>query len=216
MARTVNNPDPRREYQRRRILAALKSGPLTAKQLGEKLHLSRSGITIYLKAMKEQAPRLVRVAGFYPSASGQRAAPMYGLGDKPDAKYVRTRAPKGLATAADRKTQIVKVLRTKRLTAAELNDEVGLKRARIYVIELHAEKRVHIAGWKKRDTGGSPAPIYAAGRGPDAPRPATQTVHEKCARAWRKLKADPHRHGLHLQRNRLRKRPQTWLSALMG
>jgi predicted ArsR family transcriptional regulator len=216
MTRTINNPDPRREYQRGRILAALKDGPLTAKQLGEKVHLSRSGITIYLSAMQEETPRLVRIVGYFPSPTGQRPAPMYGLGSKPDAKYVRTRAPKGKVTAADRKKQILKLLAAKQMTGAEVNDEVGLKRARIYVLELYAEGSVHIAGWQQRPSGGSPAPVYAAGSASDAPRPTTQTVHEKCARAWAKLKADPHRHGLHLKRNRLRKNPQTWLSALMG
>lgn len=216
MPRAINNPDPRREYQRGRILNALKDGPLTAKQLGERLYLSRSGITIHLSDMKAETPRLVRIAGYYPSSSGQRAAPMYGLGSKPDAKYVRTRAPKGKVTAADRKKQILKLLAAKKLTAAEVNDEVRLKRARIYVLELYAEGSLHISGWQQRPSGGSPAPVYAAGSSLDAPRPRTQTVREKCARAWAKLKADPHRHGLHLKRNRLRKKPQTWLSALMG
>jgi predicted ArsR family transcriptional regulator len=216
MTRAINNPDPRREYQRGRILTALKNGPLTAKQLGEKLHLSRSGITIHLAAMRAQTRRLVRIAGYCPSPSGQRAAPMYGLGADTDAKYVRTRAPKGHVTAADRKGQILKLLRSKGMTAAGVVDELGLKRARIYVFDLHSEGSVHISGWQQRPSGGSPAPIYAAGSGPDAVRPATQSVHEKCARAWARLKADPHRHGLHLKRNRLRKNPQTWLSALMG
>lgn len=216
MPRHASNPDPRREYQRGRILAALEAGPQTAKQLGERLHLSRSGVTIYLAAMKSESPRLIHVVGFHPSPVGMRPAPMYGLGDLEDAKYVKTRAPKGKVTATDRHKQILKILRVKKLTGAEINSELGLKRARIYVIELYAQGRVHIAGWQQRPTGGSPAPVYAAGRAPDAPRPTTQSVHEKCARAWAKLKADPHRHGLHLQRNRLRKKPQTWLSALMG
>lgn len=216
MPRAPNNPDPRSAYQRARILAALKEMPMTAQQLADTLHLSRSGTQWHLNAMRAEKPRLVHVAGHARNPDGHRSAPIYGPGDKKDVKCVKSRAPKGRVTVADRHAQILKLLEARPRTAAQLVADMFLQRARIYVFDLHAAGKVRIASWEIRPDGGYPSPVYAVGSGPDAQRPAPQTSHEACARYWAKLKADPHRHAHHLQRNRLRKKPQTWLSALMG
>jgi hypothetical protein len=214
--RLANNPDPRRAYQRERILAALQVELLTAQQLADKLFLSRSGVQWYLKAMMKESPRLVRIAGYAPSPVRQRSAPMYGLGAEPDEQHIKSRAPKGHITVADRHAQILAVMGARWMTAKEVVAELGVQRARLYVFQLHDAGRLHIVAWRQHPKGGYPAPVYAVGAREDAPRPAAQSEHEKCARYWAKLKADPHRHGHYLQRNRMRKQPQTWLSALMG
>lgn len=214
MPRDSNTPVSHSLYQRERILAALAAGPMTAQQLAEKVHLSRSGVQLHLQAMGGHKPRLVHIADYAPAPPRHRRAPMYGVGDKDDAPYPKARAPKGLITVADRYEQILKLLRTRSRTGAELVGAMHLERARIYVLELHAAKKVYIADWHPQPNGGYPAPIYAAGSKPDVPRPPAMTHSQKSARHWAKLKADPHRHGLHLQRSRMRKNPQTWASAL--
>ena len=216
MPRDINTPDPRRAYQQGRILDALKDEALTARKLADRLHLSLSGITWHLAAMKSQTPRMVRIAGYAPSPTRQRSAPMYGLGAHPDAVCVRTRAPKGRITVAERHAQILALLEDRPRTAKDVVHQMGLQRARIYIFNLQAAGQVYIKGWKQGAAGGYPAPVYAVGDLPDLPRPAASTQYEKNARHWARLKADPHRHGLLLQRNRMRKKPQTWLSALMG
>lgn len=216
MPRDSSQADSRRAYQRARILASLQVELMTAQQLADKLHLSRSGAQWHLNLMMDEAPRLVHVAGHARHPAGQRSAPMYGLGDKPDVKCPKARAPKGRITAEGRKAQILKLLAKKPLTAADVAGDLLLERARIYVIELHAAGMVHVETWRQDASGAYRAPVYAAGAGSDAARPEPQSVHEKGARAWAKLKADPHRHGLHLQRNRMRKTPQTWASALFA
>lgn len=215
MPRAANNPDPRRAYQCGRILVALEVEALTSQQLGDKLHLSRSGIQKYLQEMMAERPRLVHISGFEPNPDGHKAAPKYALGDKEDAAHERSRAPKGRVTAEDQYKKILRKLRIRPMTAAEVVKEMLLQRARIYVFEMHAAGRIYISGWKQDATGAWRSPVYEAGTGQDVPRPGPQSQREKGARAWQKLKADPHRHGLLLQRNRMRKNPQTWFSALM-
>lgn len=215
MPRAVNIPDPRSAFQRGRIVGALADGPLTARQLAAKLHLSLSGVTLHLSAMRTSKPRQVRIAGYAQNPNSQRPAPRYGLGSNADAKFKRSRAPKGRITAEDRKASILKLLGERQMTATEIAKAMLLERARVYVIEMHAAGAVHVAKWKQDSTGAYRSPVYAAGPGVDAARPEPQSEHEKCARYWARLKADPHRHAHYLQRNRMRKVPQTWLSALM-
>lgn len=214
MPRAANNPDPRTPYQRGRITEALADGALTARQLAARLHMSLSSVTLHLAAMRT-TPRQVRIAGYEPNPNSQRPAPKYGLGSNADAKFKKSRAPKGRITAEDRKASILKLLGDRQMTAAELVKAMLLERARIYVIEMHAAGAVHVTKWKQDSTGAYRSPVYAAGPGVDAARPAPQSEHEKSARHWKKLKSDPHRHAHYLQRNRMRKVPQTWLSALM-
>lgn len=215
MPRAANNPDPRTAYQRGRIAEALAGGALTARQLAATLHMSLSGVTLHLAAMRSSKPRQVRIAGYEPNPNSQRPAPKYGLGSNADAKFKRSREPKGRVSAEERKAKILSLLGEREMTAAELAKAMLLERARVYVIEMHAAGVVHVAKWKQDSTGAYRSPVYAAGPGVDAPRPEPQSEHEKCARYWARLKADPHRHAHYLQRNRMRKVPQTWLSALM-
>jgi hypothetical protein len=216
MPNDVRKPDPRRAYQRTRILAAVQAGPLTAQQVADKLHLSRGGAQWHINGMMAEKPRLLHVAGHARNQEGQRSAPTYGLGDKPDVPFRKARAPKGRVTVDDRYEQIMKKLGARPMTAAEVVDEMLLQRARVYLIDLHAAGRIHVVSWRQDASGAWRSPVYAVGAAADAERPAPQSEHEKCARYWVRLKADPHRHGHYLQRNRMRKNPQTWLSALMG
>jgi predicted ArsR family transcriptional regulator len=214
MPRASNSSDPRAAFQRGRIAEALADGPLTARQLAARLHLSLSGVTLHLAAMR-LAPRQVRIAGYAPNPDSQRPAPKYGLGSNADTKFKKSRSLKGRISADDRKARILQLLGERQMTAAELVNAMLLERARIYVIEMHASGAVHVAKWKQDGTGAYRSPMYAAGPGIDAARPNPQTPHEKCARYWAKLRADERRYDHHKQRNRMRKKPQTWLSALM-
>lgn len=213
MPRDANTSVSLRDYQQGRILAALADGPLTAQQLADKVHLSRSGVLWHLRALGK-APRWVCIVGYAPAPVGHRRAPLHGLGDKKDAPYPRSRVPKGVVTVEDRKAQILKLIGARQMSSAEVAESMSLQRARQYVCELHAAGKLYIAAWRARADGGSSVPLYAVGSLPDVPRPAPMTEHQKNARHWAKLKADPHRHGLLLQRNRLRKKPATWASAL--
>lgn len=214
MPRDTNILNTLRAYQLGRILAAMAAGPMSAQQLAEKIHLSRSGVQLYLTEMTRQTPRQAYIAEYAPAPVGHRRAPMYALGDKEDAPYPKARAPKGLITADDRKRQILELIGAGRKSSTEVVEAMNLPRAKIYMIELHAEKKLHIAKWRPNPDGGYPTPLYAVGDKPDVERPPAMTNAQKGARHWAKLKADPHRHGLLLQRNRMRKKPQTWASAL--
>jgi hypothetical protein len=208
-------PDPRREYQRGRILAAIASEAMTAQQLADRLHLTRDGINLILAGMRAEKPRLVHVAGHAPNPSGGRPAPMYRPGDKKDARYVKTRAAKGRVTLEQQYSRILKLLATEPMTAAAIVEKMELQRARLYVTTLHDQRKVHIHSWNPHPIGGYPSPVYAVGEGEDAPRPAPLSTYEKNARHWAKLKADPQRHALHLHMQRVRRKPQTWFSALI-
>lgn len=207
--------DPRREYQRGRILAAIASEPLTAQQLADRLHLTRDGINLILAGMRAEKPRLVHVAGHTPNPNGGRPAPMYRPGDKKDAQYVKTRAPKGRVTLEQQLERILKMIAAEPMTAVAVTERMGLKRARLYVTDLHDQRKVHIHSWNQHPMGGYPSPVYAVGNLPDAPRPEPMSTREKNARHWARLKADPQRHALHLQMQRVRRKPQTWFSALI-
>jgi hypothetical protein len=209
----TKNPDCRRDRQRARILAAIQAEALTSQQLADKLHLSRSGVQLHLTVMTAETPRLVHIASYTPAGYRKKGGPMYLAGDKKDAEYPKARRAKGRVTVEQQKARILKLLGTRQMTVAEVADEMLLRRARIYMFELREAGKIHIAGWRSHPSA-YPSPIYAIGGAPDVARPAALTESEKCSRHWAKLKADPHRHGLHLLRARVRRKPQNPFSAL--
>jgi predicted ArsR family transcriptional regulator len=210
-----NTPDPRREYQRKRILAAIESEPMTAQQLADRLFMSRDGIQLHLNAMKAEKPRLAHVSGFQPGRA--RPMPMYSPGDKKDAVYTKKRTPKRHLLVSEREATILKAIKEQPMTAGQLAEKLGLcvSYMRRYTARLHAEKKIHAADWLPNLHGGTRAAKYAIGDRPDAPKPEPLTAKQKNERRWATLKADPQRHGIYLQMRRVRKTPQTWFSALI-
>lgn len=204
----------RTEYQRGRILAALSESPMTAEQLAAKLHLTRSSILQYLRVMKQEAPRLVHVCGHLANFAA-RPAEVHALGDKPDAKYVPKKTPTRHLIVKQRRANIMRRVRAKPMTKAQLAESMGLKLSgvEIYITALKKEKKIHVAHWIANPTG-YPAPAYAHGDKPDCPRPPPLSTNEKNARHWAKLKANPRRYAVYRQIQRAKKSPQSWFGAL--
>jgi predicted ArsR family transcriptional regulator len=216
--------DPRTAYQRGRILAAIENEALTAGQLAERLHLTRDGINIHLKAMKEARPKLIYVAGHLYNPEGGRPAPQYRPGNAKDAEYVKTRAAvrQGRPQVVDVTTErVIELLSRTPMTAHELGAALSLtsSRARWYISQLRAEspKRVHVKRYQA-NFASYPSPVYAAGDKPDA-------VYQCKTRKelYREAMRDPDRRERVLRKGRLRhmiatmrKKPVSWFAALPG
>lgn len=196
--------DPRTAYQRGRILAAIAHEPLTAQQLADRLHLTRDGINIHLKAMKEASPRLIHIAGHVYNPDGGRPAQKYSPGDKKDATYVATRQIlQGRKDVVDRTfKRLIEMLQRTPMTANEVGEalELAPARARWYISELRKStpRRLYVKRFEP-NVGGYPAPVYAVGNKPDA-------VYTPKTRAdvYREIMADPDRRRRILTRNKLR------------
>lgn len=204
----------RTEYQRGRILKALAEQPMTAQQLAEKLHMTRSSILQYLRTMKAETPRLIHVCGHLANFAA-RPAEVHALGDKPDAKYVPKKTPTRHLIVKQRRADIMRRIRAKPMTKAQLAESLGLKLSGVepHITAMKKEKLLHVAHWVTNPTG-YPAPAYGAGGKPDAPRPAPLSTSEKNARHWAKLKANPRRYAVYRQIQRAKARPQSWFGAL--
>lgn len=84
---------------------------------------------------------------------------------------------------------------------------IGTAWARIYVKHLHQTRQIHIETWVRHAEDSDrmyPRPLYRAGDGPDATKPAALTYEEQLKRAWAKVKADPERHQKFNARRRAR------------
>jgi len=216
--------EPRSAYQRGRILSAIAEKPLTAQELADRLHLTRDGINIHLKALKEATPRAVYVAGWVYNPKGGRPAPQYSPGDKPDAPYVASRAPTRHLQIDNQKAKIMRLLESKKMTILHLAAEMDLSHqwTRHLISDLRQDKHVHIGGWQRQTAG--IAPLYAIGDKRDAKKPVI-TAAEAYKRRKARLKNDPdakESHQAAQKRRQFRKHikrltstPQTWFSALV-
>jgi predicted ArsR family transcriptional regulator len=216
---------PRTEYQRGRILAAIATEALTAQQLADKLHLTRDAINIHLKAMKTATPRAVHISGLASCSRGGRPAPRYSPGDKPDAVYTSSRAPTRHLKIEQNFAATLKALRATSMTSAQLGEVLGVSAnwARHFVAKLREEHRVYISGWIPMRAG--IAPTYTLGDREDVPRPVCD---KKAAymRLKERRKTDPdaqERYERDLRRRaikdriaKLKTKPQPWFAALPG
>lgn len=223
MPRHQSKPDPRGAYQRGRILAAIATEALTAQQLADRLHLTRDGINIHLKSMKEAAPRLIHVASYVYNPKGGRPAPQYRPGDQKDAEYVPSCAPTRHLQTPNHKAHIMRLLEQKKRTILQLSDALDLSHqwTRHLISELREEGRVHIGAWQRQSAG--IAPLYAVGSKADKPMPK----HTKTE--WQRLKdrinANPEsrekyenskkRRQLKERIKRMHATPQSWFAALL-
>jgi predicted ArsR family transcriptional regulator len=216
--------DPRTAYQRGRILAAIANEPLTAQQLADRLHLTRDGINIHLKAMKEATPRLVHIAGHVYNPDGGRPAPKYSPGDKQDAVYVSSRVPTRHLQTDQNKAKIMRLLESKKMTILQLAEQIDLSHqwTRHLIAGLRKDKRVHIGGWQRQTAG--IAPLYAIGNKADVKKPVMSSA-EAYKRFKARLKSDPDakenhyvtqkRRRMKTHIKRLMAKPQPWFAALM-
>lgn len=211
-------------YQRSRILAAIAAEALTAQELADKLHLSRDGINIHLKAMKAAKPRQVHVASWVYNRKGGRPAPRYRPGDEPDAVYQAKRTPTRHLQIDWQLAKIKKLLRSP-MTATQLSLALGVSSnwTRSLLARLRAEKQVRIAGWQSLSAG--IAPLYGLGSQDDVPRPPVDPK-QAYARLKQRRATDDHARDVHerdLKRRqiksriaKLRGKPQAWFAALPG
>lgn len=216
---------PRTDYQRGRILAALAADTLTAQELADKLHLTRDGINLHLKAMKEAMPKLVHIASYDRNTQGGRPAPRYRPGDKKDAIYQASRTPTRHLKIDQNFAATKKALRTTSMTSAQLGEVLGVTAnwARHFVARLREERQVYISGWIPLRAG--IAPLYTLGNREDVPRPVCDKK-----KAYKRLKerreTDPavreqyerdlKRRAIKSRIAKLKVKPPLWFAALPG
>lgn len=85
---------------------------------------------------------------------------------------------------------------------------ISKRHALEYIAELRKRGLVHISKWVREveQLGRMyPRPVYAAGPGEDAPKPAALSPEERSKRAWKLIKSDPERHMTLVQKRRTRR-----------
>lgn len=84
----------------------------------------------------------------------------------------------------ERKAKVLDLLK-KPHTRAELAKAtgIGVNGMHAYLLALKGEKLIHVSGWR-RNSPGSPSPIYMVGNKRNAPKPRPVTNAEK-TRKWR-------------------------------
>lgn len=207
--------------QERRIIGQLLDQPMTVRQLAEALHMCDDSIRKYLKRFLTSTPRRAYICGFHELGPGIKPAPLYALGNKPDAKASKKPyQPKAkVDLAAWRRDQIVKEL-MQPMTVHELSEKIRLCLARTYeyLAQLRdpENQRVHVTTWKPSPIKGDLIAVYIAGKGKDVPKPKrTRRDHHE------RMMADPERAARYrakryaewIQRSS-RKKPATIFSAL--
>lgn len=164
---------PRTDRAVARIIAALGGEKKTSRQLAEELCCSVQCVNFYLRMLRAE-PRRVRVCD-YLHVSG-RAAALYTLGTKADAKYKRTKVITTNKTEMMKK-QILEEL-SEPLARHALMERVGLEKTRInlYLRKMREEGLIHICGWQYGRAGAFP--IHKAGKQLGVPRPQRNAAKE--------------------------------------
>lgn len=106
---------------------------------------------------------------------------------------------------------ILMLLRAVPMTAHDLAELIPMSRrwTQSYLTYLRTQRRVYILQWDKEPVYREKrhaVPIYAAGRKPDAPKPAPDPITERFKRQWTRIKSDPDKHSDILARRRVRRR----------
>jgi len=87
MKRNTTFQSKRAEIRIKRLLALLEGRTLPASDLAEKLHCDQSLVTEYLRHLREEPNRRVRIAG-HDVVNGTKR-PLYGIGGEPDEPMTR-------------------------------------------------------------------------------------------------------------------------------
>ncbi|HWV64103.1 MAG TPA: winged helix-turn-helix domain-containing protein [Oxalicibacterium sp.] len=169
----------RGEKQRRRILEQLKAGPMSAQELADTIYLSRAAVLLHIQVLR--AAKLVRIAD-HRTQCRSREIRLYGLGDAPDAEYVKVKR-RGVGVLEQQRRQmrqaIIDQLKISRATSTELAVllKVSEPTMRKYLPMMHAEKLVYRAGWVAREGGGEPVAVWGHGNFRDQPVP--KVIHPR-------------------------------------
>lgn len=134
----------------------------------------------YIRALKER--RLIHVSGWR-KVKGRFSTPLYRIGDNPDVERPCIDDTNRDAPGMDR---IVDALeRLGALTYREIAQFTGLSPNTVknsgYLDALIAQERIHIGQWK-RSRNGPMSPVYVAGPGTGAEKPAALTRGETAHR----------------------------------
>lgn len=179
----------RGEENARLVIDTLRRKPMTVRQLAEALGKSESGIALHLRNLRDN-PRRVHISSYYlaPGTQGQ-PAPVWSVGNRPHAEYVRINIPGRKITSTERREQILALLAEKPRTMAQLAEAVHIVREAVgrHMRQLRdpTNKQVYIVRWKhpskvaEPGTGGDWAPVYAAGNKPDKKKPKRETSIER-------------------------------------
>lgn len=199
----------RGERQEARILAALAEGPMTMRQLAERLSLSVDTIIIYIKRLRA-APKRIYACGFSPNGYA-KPSQIFALGDLPCVVF-------GQNIGERHRILLLHWLKTPR-TGAELELLMGLSRVSVmnYLTDLRGAKPIKLVYIKEhRQVAGQGAqrPVYALGNKPDA-----VARRRTSAEIWAGLDAEQREFKRRQQRTyeavcRARKVQQTPFSAL--
>lgn len=169
-----------------RILAALaRQGGLTREELSRAAYVSMTTLSGggYLQRLRQQG--LIYISGWRRSAAGSFSIPQFALGTGPDFARPTINLTNRAAAGMER---LVEAIRThgpldyrQAATAADLSPNT-VKNAG-YLDALLAQGRIHIYAWQRGR--GAPRPLFMAGHGDNAPRPAVLSPGEK-SRAFRR------------------------------
>jgi hypothetical protein len=172
-----------------RILAALaRRGGLTRKELAAAAYVGETTLSGggYLQLLRLQG--LIYISGWRRSAAGSFSIPQFSLGAGPDFPRPTINLSNRAAAGMER---LVEAIRThgpvdyrQAAAVAELSPNT-VKNAG-YLEALLAQGRIHIHDWQ-RGRRGAPRPLFMAGHGDNAPRPAALSPGEK-SRAFRRRK----------------------------
>lgn len=190
---------PKYRAEKRIIATLTERGPLSAKDLAELVFLAPGGITSRLRRLRKglaDFPKL-RIAGWEPPENCGPHAPLYAIGDEPDAVLVRTGryAPdrKRRDMNATRKAFLLELATHGPLTRHELAAHFGLTLSGAWRVLVSLQKgvvplaRVRVCGFD-RTRSGQQTPRYAIGNAYDA-KPVHMTRKERNARTYQKYRA---------------------------
>jgi hypothetical protein len=164
-----------------RILAALtRQGGLTREELSRAAYVGMSTLSGggYLRELRRQ--RLIYISGWRRSASGAFSIPQFSLGACPD--FPRPTINPGNRAAAGMERLYAAIHAhgpmdyRQAAAVAELSPNT-VKNAG-YLDALLAQGRIHIESWR-RGRRGAPRPLFMAGQGKNAQRPAALSPRDK-------------------------------------
>jgi predicted ArsR family transcriptional regulator len=160
MTRGPDYQKERSERQEQRILEALRTGPMTAHQLSDRLHISRQCAQVHLRTLMKQPDRRVHITSFQLSAGRPRV--IYALGSGHDVKIERFQQDRIL----DMLNEI-----TVPQSAYQIAERMGMGygNAKRYMRGLKKRRKIHIAAWLWSEK--TPFALYLIGYQKDMPKP---------------------------------------------
>lgn len=83
----------RKDDMMRKVWAALSNSPLTARQMGELLHICHNRAGVYIAMLRREHPGRIYIKGYKPAPGQGQPAPIYAIGNGEDAK-MSTKTPR--------------------------------------------------------------------------------------------------------------------------